>query len=195
MARTVVAAAILIAAFIASAQARADTYRAALEAIGDRPAVILLRHTQTTPGVGDPDGYTLADCATQRNLNDIGEAQAAAIGAAMVEAGVRIGKILSSRWCRAIDTADLVKAAAGQQTVETEIFPALDNAWDDRSRIDEQVADIRAAALAWRGPGALLMSSHGVTLGPVMGQRLPQGGFLVVTPDAGALRLIAAGGP
>jgi hypothetical protein len=42
-------------------------------------AIILLRHA-TAPGVGDPPGFRLDDCATQRNLDDTGRAEARAIG-------------------------------------------------------------------------------------------------------------------
>ncbi|HEX6296793.1 MAG TPA: histidine phosphatase family protein, partial [Burkholderiales bacterium] len=38
--------------------------------------VILIRHTITDPGVGDPPGMKLSDCATQRNLSDEGRAHA-----------------------------------------------------------------------------------------------------------------------
>ena len=35
----------------------------------DRGGVaVLLRHAQTEPGIGDPPGFRLGDCATQRNL-------------------------------------------------------------------------------------------------------------------------------
>jgi hypothetical protein len=33
---------------------------------------VLIRHALTTPGVGDPPGFRLDDCATQRNLTDEG---------------------------------------------------------------------------------------------------------------------------
>jgi len=41
--------------------------------------VLLMRHTRA-PGVGDPSGYTLADCKTQRNLSAEGRKQAIVIG-------------------------------------------------------------------------------------------------------------------
>ena len=44
--------------------------------------VVLIRHTITTPGVGDPPGFRLEDCATQRNLTDPGRGHAKRIGEA-----------------------------------------------------------------------------------------------------------------
>ncbi|OGA76355.1 MAG: hypothetical protein A3G81_01495 [Betaproteobacteria bacterium RIFCSPLOWO2_12_FULL_65_14] len=47
--------------------------------------VVLVRHTLTTPGVGDPEGMRLEDCSTQRNLSDEGRAHARRIGTAFRE--------------------------------------------------------------------------------------------------------------
>ena len=41
--------------------------------------VLLMRHA-LAPGVGDPAGYTLQDCKTQRNLDGKGREQAQRIG-------------------------------------------------------------------------------------------------------------------
>ena len=43
-------------------------------------AALLMRHTQTTAGVGDPPGWRLDQCATQRNLDERGIAHAQRIG-------------------------------------------------------------------------------------------------------------------
>ena len=37
--------------------------------------VVLLRHATPEPAVGDPPGFRLDDCATQRNLTDAGRAE------------------------------------------------------------------------------------------------------------------------
>jgi hypothetical protein len=41
--------------------------------------VLMMRHADA-PGYSDPDGFRLDDCATQRNLGDLGRAQARALG-------------------------------------------------------------------------------------------------------------------
>ena len=41
--------------------------------------VIFLRHA-SAPGFGDPEDFNLADCSTQRNLDDLGRVQAVNIG-------------------------------------------------------------------------------------------------------------------
>jgi hypothetical protein len=45
--------------------------------------VLFIRHATTTPGVGDPPGFKLEECATQRNLSDTGRAEARKLGEAL----------------------------------------------------------------------------------------------------------------
>jgi hypothetical protein len=42
---------------------------AAARRLASGPHVLMIRHAETEPGVGDPPGYRLDDCATQRNLD------------------------------------------------------------------------------------------------------------------------------
>ena len=66
--------------------------------------VIFLRHT-LAPGVGDPDDFIKEDCSTQRNLNDEGRLQARLIGDYLRKNNIVFSEILTSEWCRCIDTA------------------------------------------------------------------------------------------
>ncbi len=69
--------------------------------------VIFLRHA-LAPGFGDPENFNLTDCNTQRNLDDIGRAQAVKIGVEFKSYGIEFEEILSSQWCRCKDTANLL---------------------------------------------------------------------------------------
>jgi phosphohistidine phosphatase SixA len=69
--------------------------------------VVVMRHAVTTPGVGDPPGFRLGDCPTQRNLTDAGRDDARRVGAAFRSRGIPVGRVLSSRWCRCLETAQL----------------------------------------------------------------------------------------
>jgi len=40
-----------------------------LRAINQPGVIILMRHAQTYPGFGDPPGFQMDDCKTQRNLS------------------------------------------------------------------------------------------------------------------------------
>lgn len=66
--------------------------------------IALMRHA-TAPGTGDPAGFQLRDCSTQRNLSEEGRAQARRIGGLFRENGVDAAAVYSSQWCRCLDTA------------------------------------------------------------------------------------------
>ncbi|HMS81661.1 MAG TPA: histidine phosphatase family protein, partial [Burkholderiaceae bacterium] len=83
------------------------------DALRDGGCVLLLRHALTEPGVGDPPGFRIEACGTQRNLSAQGRAQAARLGASLRDAGVAIGPVRSSRWCRCLDTARLAFRSEG----------------------------------------------------------------------------------
>jgi len=154
---------------------------ALLPALTAGGCVLLLRHAQTVPGIGDPPGWRLDVCATQRNLSDEGRAQSARLGAMLTRAGVPLGPIRSSRWCRCLDTARL---AFGR----VEPWPALDSFFEDRSTAAERTEQLRAWALAFRGPANAVLVTHQVNATALTGDWLAMGEVLVLRPERGALR-------
>ena len=101
--------AILLGLCTAADIASADEADAAWTALRAGRHVALMRHTDAPGGVGDPPGFRVDDCATQRNLSAKGRADAARIGARLRSEGIAVEKILSSPWCRCIDTATLLE--------------------------------------------------------------------------------------
>jgi hypothetical protein len=95
----------MVVASLFAPHARADD--AVWTTLRDTAAVLIVRHAQTEPGIGDPPGFRLHDCGTQRNLSPAGRAQATAMGRRLAERGIRVSRVESSRWCRCIDTARL----------------------------------------------------------------------------------------
>jgi hypothetical protein len=69
--------------------------------------VVLMRHAATEPGVGDPPGFRLDSCRTQRNLSDEGRAQARRIAQAFAARNLSPPTVRSSAWCRCTETAQL----------------------------------------------------------------------------------------
>lgn len=65
------------------------------------------------------DHPVVGDCATQRNLSDEGKDQALAIGRAFRSQNIPVGMVLSSPFCRCVETAQL---AFGKATVEDSLF-------------------------------------------------------------------------
>ncbi len=102
--------------------------------------VILLRHTATVPGVGDPPGFVLNDCATQRNLSAEGRAQAARWRVAIAEHKVPIGEVFSSEWCRCIDTA---KIAFGHANAAPKKWSALNSFFESAQNQPAQTAAVK----------------------------------------------------
>ena len=88
-----------------SAAAQPQTDEAGLwAALRDGGHVALIRHA-LAPGTGDPAGFRVDDCATQRNLSPAGRAQARAIGERFRANGIDTAALFSSQWCRCLDTA------------------------------------------------------------------------------------------
>jgi phosphohistidine phosphatase SixA len=140
--------------------------------------VVLVRHTITTSGVGDPPGMRLDDCATQRNLTDQGRAHARAIGAAFRSRSLKPERVLSSPWCRCIETAQL--AFGGSQTEA-----ALSNLFGRSENRDRQVEALRAVIAAHRGSGNLVLVTHGSTIVALTGVSPDFGELVVVAPQPG----------
>jgi len=78
----------------------------------DGGQVVLIRHAITTAGVGDPPGMRLDDSSTQRNLTDEGRRDARRLGDAFRARGLPVDRVLSSPWCRCLETARLAFRAA-----------------------------------------------------------------------------------
>ncbi len=128
-------------------------------------AALLMRHTQTTAGVGDPPGWRLDQCGTQRNLDQRGIAHAQRIGRWFAEQRLAVTTVRNSPWCRARDTARL---AFGR----SEDWPALANIFEDRSGADRQADAVRQFVRSMK-PGELaLLVSHGVTIAHIVGSGL-----------------------
>ena len=69
--------------------------------------VILVRHGATFPDQAGTDPFHPENIAAQRNLNDNGKALAKSFGEALRQAGVPVGKVYTSNFIRAYETATL----------------------------------------------------------------------------------------
>ena len=135
-----------------------------------------MRHATTEPGVGDPPAFRLDDCATQRNLSETGREDARRISAAFRARGVPIGRVLSSRWCRCLETARL---AFG--TVEP--WPPLDSFFDDRSREPERTQAVRRRVGERPATGNLVLVTHRVNILALTGLDPAPGEMIILTPQ------------
>ena len=85
---------------------KADLYKNLINQLEDGGKLIFIRHAYA-PGNGDPTGFNLNDCSTQRNLSDDGKKQALNIGEFFTKNKIEIDKVLSSEWCRCKETAKI----------------------------------------------------------------------------------------
>jgi phosphohistidine phosphatase SixA len=83
----------------------------------DPGIVTLLRHARA-PGTGDPAGFTLGDCSTQRNLSERGRSEARRLGDVLRMVGVKDADVHSSQWCRCLETARLL-----------DVGPVIEDPW------------------------------------------------------------------
>ena len=145
-----------------------------------RPGTAVLFRHALAPGGGDPPGFVLNDCNTQRNLNEEGRAQAQRIGQLFKSRGIEIGAVWSSQWCRTQQTADL--AFPGKRVDQ----PAFNSFFGTPDAAPEQTRAAQELLAAWRGRGVLVVITHQVNITALTGivpgsgegvvvQRTPQG--------------------
>ena len=145
--------------------------------------VVLMRHAVTTPGVGDPAGFKLDDCSTQRNLTDAGRDDARRVGATFKSRGIPVGSVLSSPWCRCLETARLAFGTA-------EPWEPLSNLFDNRAGEAEQLRALRELAGRRPSGGNVVLVTHGSVVLPLTGIQPAPAELVVLTPDgAGRFRI------
>lgn len=92
--------------------------------------VVYFRHASTDPTQVDADRPDFGRCETQRNLSDDGRKMAREIGAAFKSLGIRVGKVVSSPYCRTADTAQL---AFGRHEVSPNMYFAMGVGKEERA--------------------------------------------------------------
>ena len=172
---------LLLAAAAVQAAAEDESLWASLRAGGH---VVLVRHAATEPGVGDPPGFRLDDCGTQRNLSEVGRREAQRLGQSLRAHGVAVAAVLTSPWCRCRDTARL---ALGREGV---VQPALGNLFGRPEAEAQQLAQLRALV---RRPAAgnVFMVTHGSTVMAFTGISPGTAEMVVLTPRDGGSFLVA----
>ncbi len=147
-------------------------------------AVLLMRHAQTVPGVGDPPGWQLGRCETQRNLAPVGIGHARRIGEWFKAQQLRVTAVRNSPWCRTRETAQL---AFGRH----DDWPALSNIFADRSGADAQAAAVKQFIDGVKPGELVVLVSHGITIGHIV----PGGGGLASGESVVVRRAASAGAP
>ena len=156
--------------FVFNVQASEENWKYAQE--GGK--IILIRHA-LAPGGGDPAGFKIDDCKTQRNLNQTGINQSKNIGELFKKNKVPIDKVLSSEWCRCKDTAKY----AFEKYKE---FSALNSTFrsPDQKKAKKQIEELKNFVENWSGNGGnLILVTHYIIITAVT-DAVPRSGEIVI---------------
>ena len=134
-----------IALLFACGAAAAQTV--ALAELAKPGRVLMLRHANA-PGTGDPPQFRLDDCATQRNLDAAGRAQARRLGEQLARAGITKARVFSSQWCRCLETARLLDLGS------VDPLPALNSFYPKPDEREARMAALRAFLAGLPAEGA-----------------------------------------
>jgi broad specificity phosphatase PhoE len=135
-----------------------------------------MRHASTERGTGDPPGFRLDECRTQRNLSPAGREEARRLGEAFKARRIPVGQVRSSRWCRCLETAQLAFGSA-------EPWPPLDSFFDDRSHEDERTQAVRELISNPPPAGNVILVTHQVNISALTGLYPAPGELIVLTPQ------------
>jgi phosphohistidine phosphatase SixA len=154
------------------------------DALSDGRHLLMIRHADA-PGFSDPPHLKIGDCSTQRNLGERGRKQAQALGVWLSQQGIDSAEVLSSAWCRCVDTATLL--AKGPVTVA----PALGSFFRNMSDSESQTQALRSV-LAQRIQSLentvkpkkpLILVTHQVNISAYTGGFVGQGDVILVKVD------------
>ena len=144
--------------------------------LNDGQHVLLMRHADA-PGFGDPAGYVLGKCSTQRNLGERGRKQANSIGVWLNNQGIKSAEVFSSPWCRCLDTATILNKGS------VKIEPSLGSFFDDMSLEKKQTQALKVFIqneLAKQNKRPLILVTHHVNIEAYTGKVVGVGDMVLV---------------
>ena len=150
------------------------------EALKKLDAVLLMRHA-LAPGIGDPAGYKLQDCKTQRNLDATGRAQAQKTGQWLKAQGVGNALVFTSAWCRCKETAE--NLAFGTPVLE----PSLNSFFDDMRQGPQSNVNLQkfiVGQLKSKGDKALILVTHHVNIAEFTAENVGSGDMVLAKVNA-----------
>lgn len=147
--------------------------------------VVLLRHAAVI-GFDEPANFDIENCRTQRNLSERGKLQARRIGALFAARAAPIERVLSSRYCRCLETAGL---AFGERNVEE--FEPLDSYADDSEEaLQERGKAVIEEVASYTGSGNFVLVTHLANIMSLTGQSAREGEAVIVRADGERLQIL-----
>lgn len=141
--------------------------------------VLYFRHLATRQDQEDSQPVDLSDCTRQRNLSHEGIAQGRAISQAFLKLRIPLGEVISSPFCRTLDTAKLI---AGKASANPDLFFAISLTAAEKER---KATALRALlARAPSGQRNLMIVGHTANLQEAVGLwPKPEGVAYIFRPD------------
>ena len=137
--------------------------------------IILIRHA-LAPGGGDPYGFKIDDCKTQRNLNRAGIIQSKKIGKLFKKNKVPIDQVLSSQWCRCKDTAKYAFKSYKEFTALNSTFQSPYNKNEPK-----QLKELYSFVKKWDGKGKNLVLVTHYSIITAVTNAVPSSGEIIIT--------------
>ena len=151
----------------------------------DGDKIILIRHAKA-PGGGDPEGFKIKDCKTQRNLDEFGINQSKKIGKLFKEKKIKIDQVLSSQWSRCKDTA---KYAFGNFKEFSALNSTYTPPYDQNEK--QQIKDLKSYVNKWKGKGGnLVLVTHYVIILAITGETVRSGEIVITDKNFKVLSTI-----
>ena len=139
----------------------------------DNGKIIFIRHAYA-PGNGDPDGFDILNCASQRNLSKEGITQSKNIGKFFSENNIQIDKVLSSEWCRCKQTAKYAFNKYETRSFLNSFFSAK-----FESNKNKQMNDLKKYINEWNSYNNLVLVTHYVTIQEVLNVTSSSGELII----------------
>jgi phosphohistidine phosphatase SixA len=153
--------------------------------------IVLFRHANA-PGIGDPPNFKLDDCKSQRNLDAAGRVQAKRLGEYLRLKGAKVQRVVSSQWCRCLDTASIAfEPEIQKKTLEVRPAPAFNSFFRKNETEAAQTVEALKQLNEWRGPGTLVVVTHQVNISAITGEPAMAGEGVVMRQVDGKLKVLS----
>jgi broad specificity phosphatase PhoE len=164
---------------LAAAPARGAEEDVPWQRLRDGGVVLLMRHGSTVEGLGDPPGFRLDDCSTQRNLSEAGRVESRRVGERLRQGGVRIAKVYTSPWCRCRETARVAFGEAEDWAPLSSFFDLPDR----EAEFSEHVRKRIAGYVKQPPAGVVVMVTHNVNIAALTRHSVGPAELVLVRPD------------
>ena len=147
------------------------------------PNIVFVRHT-LAPGIGDPIGFDIYNCGSQRNLDSVGKLQAKALGIFFRRSKIGFDSILSSEWCRCKETSELLNIG------EWKTFKGLNSFFEGHVDKKETLKLLNEKINSFPQNSLVLMVTHQVVITAVTGVFVSSGGMVLYNSKDGKAEVV-----